>query len=153
MTRKKKRGYVYLIHFTTPLGHAQHYRGWTEDLEARIKAHRETTWEPCEPYQTDKGGTARGHKHGEGATILAACNYYGITWEVVRTWKGTLDLEARMRKTGHNRRICPACNPGTTNGHFDKPPKKKAVKKDLDPVPTDWPVPQAVEYEDAEIPF
>lgn len=33
-------GYIYLIHFVRPYKHAKHYLGWTQDLSARLTAHR-----------------------------------------------------------------------------------------------------------------
>lgn len=32
---------VYLIHFHSKLHHAQHYLGWTNDLERRVQEHRD----------------------------------------------------------------------------------------------------------------
>ncbi len=69
---------VYLIHFEQPLGdarnphgQAQHYIGFTDDLDARLDAHRK----------------------GNGSKIMAAVSRAGIGWTLARTWAGGRDLE------------------------------------------------------------
>lgn len=79
---------VYLIHFASKLsGHANHYLGYTADLDARIELHRS----------------------GGGAKILRAANEAGIEWHVVRTWKGGRTLERRLKKFKKSRQLCPVC--------------------------------------------
>lgn len=85
---------VYLIHFAEPIGNranrraqAQHYIGYTDDLEARIAAHRE----------------------GQGAAIMAGCKRAGVDWAVVRTWEGDRELERRLKRWHKARQLCPEC--------------------------------------------
>ena len=88
---------VYLIHFDAPLGdlcnprgRAQHYIGYTEDLEQRLEQHR----------------------NGNGSAIMAAVSEAGIGWRVVRTWEGGRDLERRLKRRKNSPRLCPICRLG-----------------------------------------
>lgn len=79
---------VYLIHFHSKLHHAQHYLGWTNDLEQRIEKHQ------C----------------GEGARLMAVIGKAGIRWEVSRVWpEGDRDLERRLKRWHKARTLCPIC--------------------------------------------
>ena len=90
-------GTIYLIHFTEHLEHAGHYIGYTaRDLEDRIADHLT----------------------GRGAKLMAAVVAAGISFEVVRTWQGDAVLEQRLKNLGGAARLCPVCNPGTTQGTF-----------------------------------
>jgi len=81
---------VYLLHFETPYRHAQHYVGFTEDLEARLERHRA----------------------GNGARLLEVVTQAGIAWELVRAWpRGSRELERAIKRAGHSPRLCPVCNP------------------------------------------
>lgn len=148
-------GTVYLIHFARKLAHAQHYLGWTTDLPARLKEHRAGRWEPCDPYKSPKYGTAVGQKTGDGALILAVCNYHGIEWDVVRTWDGTPQLEARFKRYKAYKPICPTCNgeKALTRGLF-LPRNLGEIVTPEEPLPaSDWPSYQYQENDDAELPF
>ena len=86
---------VYLLHFDAPLGDpskahgmAQHYIGYTDDLETRLEAHR----------------------RGNGAAIMAAVSRAGIGWQLVRTWEGGRDLERQLKRRKKARCLCPLCN-------------------------------------------
>lgn len=90
-------GTVYLIHFDKPLGdlanirgQAQHYLGYTDDLEARLERHRE----------------------GNGSAIMAAVVKSGITWHVVRTWEGDRTLERKLKQRKNSPKLCPICQNG-----------------------------------------
>jgi predicted GIY-YIG superfamily endonuclease len=90
-------GTVYLIHFETPLGdlsnprgQAQHYLGYTDDLEARLERHRE----------------------GNGSAIMAAVSEAGIGWRCVRTWEGDRTLERRLKDRHNSPKLCPVCKMG-----------------------------------------
>jgi len=85
---------VYLIHFDRPIGdldnprgQAQHYLGFTTDLDARLEAHRT----------------------GNGSAIMAAVSRAGVDWTVSRTWKGSRDLERRLKNQHNSPRLCPIC--------------------------------------------
>ncbi len=104
---------LYLIHFDAPLsGRAQHYLGWTDDVESRVAEHHATTWERYDEPQTLDGRRHNGCSHGSGATLIGAVNTAGIAWQVVRTWpKGSRQEERRLKKFHKLRVLCPICNP------------------------------------------
>jgi len=85
---------VYLIHFEHPLGdvgnphgQAQHYIGFTDDLGARLDAHRK----------------------GNGSKLMAAVSRAGIGWTLARTWAGGRDLERQLKRRKKARCLCPIC--------------------------------------------
>ena len=102
---------VYLIHIDEPVGriqtdetreqhghgprirqyqpHAQHYIGWTVNLDARV----------------------REHKSGHGAGLLRAATDQGLAWSVVRTWPGDWRLEKKLKARKESPSLCPICNP------------------------------------------
>jgi predicted GIY-YIG superfamily endonuclease len=84
-------GTIYLIHFEQPLKHAQHYIGWTRDLDKRVAEH----------------------KAGRGSALLAACVAQSISFEVVCTWEGDRYFERALKKRKHASRLCPCCSPKT----------------------------------------
>ena len=71
---------VYLIHFSKPFHHAQHYIGYTTNehyLKSRLK----------------------NHANGTGSKLMKAVNEAGIDYEVVRVWKdGDRNFERRLKK-------------------------------------------------------
>lgn len=78
---------VYLIHLETPLKHARHYLGFSENLPGRVQKHRS----------------------GQGATFMRAIAKEGISWHVSRIWEGNQEFE-RILKNQHNApRLCPTC--------------------------------------------
>jgi len=98
---------VYLLHFEPAFGHARHYLGWTDDLPARLRAHR----------------------GGNGANLVAHAVAAGCQIILVRYWVGDRGLEATFKQrrlrpspsTRNGRRLgaarslaefCPICNPG-----------------------------------------
>lgn len=78
---------VYLIHFKTKYKHAQHYLGFTDNLDERIKRHKE----------------------GHGAVLMSVITKEGIAWEVVRTWQGTRKKERTLKNRKKSRKLCPTC--------------------------------------------
>jgi len=85
---------VYLIHFERPIGdlnnprgQAQHYLGFTQDLEGRLQAHRT----------------------GNGSAIMAEVARQGIGWTLARTWEGGRDLERQLKNQHNSPRLCPIC--------------------------------------------
>jgi predicted GIY-YIG superfamily endonuclease len=87
VTARSEPGTVYLLHFHTPYKHAQHYTGWTSDLDARLAEH------------------ATGH----GARLLQVISASGINWTLARTWPGTRRRERQLKNQGGASRRCPAC--------------------------------------------
>jgi hypothetical protein len=90
-------GTVYLIHFdrqignpNTPHGQAQHYLGYTKDLDVRLARH----------------ASGNGARRME---VIAAER--GIAWQLARTWTGDRALERRLKHQKNGPRLCPICNP------------------------------------------
>jgi predicted GIY-YIG superfamily endonuclease len=88
------KGTIYLIHFDQPIGNrskprgmAQHYIGYALDLASRLAEHA----------------------NGDGARIMAAVVAYGISWKVVRMWKGGRKEERKLKNRKKARKICPIC--------------------------------------------
>ena len=85
---KQPLGTVYLLHFSTPFGHAKHYTGWATNLAARLNHHAK----------------------GTGANLLKHAAAAGITWTVARTWEGkTKSFERSLKNRGGASRVCPLC--------------------------------------------
>lgn len=85
--RQQPTGTIYLLHFLSPYKHAQHYLGWTTDLDERL----------------------RQHFTGTGARLLQVVTAAGISCEVTRTWTGTRTLERQLKNQKNSRRLCPLC--------------------------------------------
>ena len=86
-------GTIYLLHFSgrTKRGQ-QHYLGWTSNIERRITQLR----------------------LGSGAGVTRNAVAEGLKLTVARTWKGTPDLETRLKEWSRQGRkgfsgICPFC--------------------------------------------
>ncbi len=80
----------YLIHFDKPVGgsKAQHYLGFSTDLQRRVASHRAST---------TSGLTGR-------------ANRAGIPWRVVRVWRDAdLDSEKALKRLG-GVNLCPICS-------------------------------------------
>ena len=90
-----KKGYVYVLHFHEKLGHAQHYTGWTVDVEARIAKHRV----------------------GTGGRLPAVFASLGVSFTVGRIWTCATTNEARSlewrikHKWKKVHRYCTECHP------------------------------------------
>lgn len=85
-------GDIYLIHFdegipNRPGAQAQHYLGWTGDLESRLLAHA----------------------NGSGSKLMAEIERRGIGWACVRTWRGDRHMERKLKSQKNARRLCPTC--------------------------------------------
>ncbi len=91
---------VYLLHFERPIGNpanprgqAQHYLGFTDNLEQRIEQHR---------------------KGWSGSAIVRAFHDQGIPFVVARTWDAGRDQERYFKQHGkHASRLCPVCRAAT----------------------------------------
>ena len=81
-------GVIYLLHFERSYHHARHYLGYTDDLEARVAAHRA----------------------GHGSPLVAAAVRDGIEFCVAATWPGDRREERRLHRYRNSpRRLCPIC--------------------------------------------
>jgi hypothetical protein len=78
---------IYLLHYDRPLHHAQHYLGFTDDLDAR---------------------TTR-HLTGFGGRLPAVFSELGISFTIARTWDGDRTLERKLKKRKNGRKLCPIC--------------------------------------------
>jgi len=91
-------GTAYLLHFDKPYKHAQHYLGWTSDLDRRLKSHEDGNRERC--------------------VLTYVIHKAGITWKLVRTWDGPLAMEKKLKALKNSRLLCPVCNPNGKSGEF-----------------------------------
>ena len=85
---------VYILHLATPLAHARHYTGFSQNgrtLKERIAHHH--------------AGTA----HCRFTEVL---HELGIGFEVARVFKNAdRTFERKLKNTKHVARYCPICNP------------------------------------------
>jgi predicted GIY-YIG superfamily endonuclease len=80
---------VYLIHFDKPYKHAQHYIGYTANLNQRM-------------YDHELGS--------KGARLLQVVRAAGINFHVVRTWpEGDRKLERYLKNRKKSSCYCPVC--------------------------------------------
>ena len=88
---------VYLIHMDDKLTlGAQHYIGWSTNMAARTKSHR--------------NGTSR-------SRFMAEVRRRGINWRVVKVWKGEdYNLEHKLKHNGHYDKLCPTCRTNNKTG-------------------------------------
>jgi predicted GIY-YIG superfamily endonuclease len=78
---------VYLLHFSAPYCHAQHYMGTTDDLDARLVLHMT----------------------GRGARLVEVIVNAGLSFTLARTWKGGRRLERQLKRRHEAPRLCPIC--------------------------------------------
>jgi predicted GIY-YIG superfamily endonuclease len=82
-------GTVYLLHFSRPYRHAQHYVGFTTDLERRIKQH----------------------KRGSSSPLVRCAVEEGIEIILARAWESvTVSFETWLHSSGHRSLACPICS-------------------------------------------
>ena len=80
---------VYLIHFDKKYKHAQHYIGFTENLDQRLHDHEHST---------------------RGARLLQVVKDAGINFSVVRTWPdGDRTFERHLKNMKKSSCYCPVC--------------------------------------------
>lgn len=82
-------GTIYLLHFAEPYRHAQHYIGWTLDLEHRLHEHR------------------TGARHA--GRLPQVFHEHGIGFTLARTWIGDRNRERAIKRQGGAGRACPLC--------------------------------------------
>jgi len=91
----KTKAYVYILHFSQKIGHAQHYTGWTVNVEARLAKHRA----------------------GNGGRLPAVFAERGIPFWVGKVFLCVNNNEARSlewhlkHRSKHVRRYCTTCTP------------------------------------------
>lgn len=85
------KGFVYMLHFETPIcpgrHTCQHYIGYADDIAARLQAH----------------------ETGHGARLTQVARALGIGWRVVRLWRGDRGLERTLKNRKYGPRLCPIC--------------------------------------------
>lgn len=91
-------GYIYLLHYREKLsGHAQHYMGWTNNIENRIFEHIEGREKKCKlTYEFAKAG---------------------IPFIISKLWFGTRDFERKLKNQRNHPRHCTCCNGNLKNVH------------------------------------
>lgn len=100
----RQASYIYLLHFTTPVGHARHYLGSTNDVERRLAEHRA----------------------GVGARLPQVAVIRGAELILARTWKGGRMKERAIKDAYHHAftALCPLCSAGAGSQ-----PKRATVTK------------------------
>lgn len=85
----------YLLHYEHPIGNldnprgkAQHYLGYTDNLQRRLADHR-----------TGSNGSA----------LTRAFNQQGIGFTLARTWLGDRTREKKLKRAHNHPRLCPIC--------------------------------------------
>lgn len=81
---------AYLIHFSQPFGHAQHYIGITRKgrAEERLAEHRS----------------------GKGAVLCRHASQAGVELILAKVWPGVpRSYELQLKARGSAKRICPIC--------------------------------------------
>jgi predicted GIY-YIG superfamily endonuclease len=78
---------IYLLHFHSPLKHARHYLGSTDNLDERLAAHRK----------------------GQGARLMEVIAAAGIEFTLARTWEGGRTEERKLKRRKEGPRLCPLC--------------------------------------------
>lgn len=108
----------YLVHLDEPMAHAQHYIGFATGgragVERRLHVHRNSIWEPPAEYEGlafgDRlpGKVIASGRH-KGSRFLAAANFYGIQWHLVRLFPGGERVEHELKALRAGNRLCPVC--------------------------------------------
>lgn len=80
-------GFIYLVHFDRPYKHARHYLGFSENLDARLKAHH----------------------NGAGARLLRVVREAGINFKLSQVWIGTKSLERKLKNRKKSSDFCTIC--------------------------------------------
>jgi len=106
---------VYILHFETPLHHAKHYVGFSQNkrtLKQRLEHHKHTNWTPPEP------GEKIGKCTGPGANFMGVVNHFGIEWKLAKVFQNAdRNFERKLKNTNNTARYCPICNPKATDYH------------------------------------
>jgi hypothetical protein len=84
-------GTVYLLHFSGPVGHAQHYVGWTEGVDPQPRFQR--------------------HLSGRGSPLVRAAIRLGLTVTLACHVPGNRANERVLKRRKSTRDYCPLCSP------------------------------------------
>ena len=97
-------GYIYLLHFERPISDrhtCQHYLGYTSRrLFIRIQDHRKGT--------------------RSAARLTQVAKERGISFRVVRTWRGTRNDERRLKNRKEGPYLCPVCQGRKPRGYLSR---------------------------------
>ena len=81
-------GTVYLLHFSRPFGHAQHYIGFSREVDGRLEEQL----------------------RGNGAQLVRRVIEAGIEITLAKEWEGVpLTFEYQLKNRGGARKYCPVC--------------------------------------------
>lgn len=84
---------VYLIHISGKVAHAQHYIGYTTDVQRRYREHNNCT--------------------KAASPLLVAAKAMGHTLTLARVWpEGDRKLERQLKNRKKARCMCPLCREG-----------------------------------------
>jgi hypothetical protein len=81
-------GFIYLLHWYHRSGRVEHYIGWTQDLEARLKAH-----------YSGSGGCPTTRRYRRAS----------MRGKLVRLWRGTMWGERKLQQALSFPLDCPVC--------------------------------------------
>lgn len=83
--------YVYLLHFSGKVAHAQHYLGSADYVAIRVEEHRS----------------------GRGARLTQGAIGRGLSLLLARVWKGDRTREREIKEAYNHsfRALCPICTP------------------------------------------
>jgi predicted GIY-YIG superfamily endonuclease len=82
----------YLLHFGNPVKGAQHYLGWSVDIQRRMRVHLA----------------------GRGARLVKQALRAGVTVELVRIWALADRQQERLLKRRTPKSYCPRCTRSST---------------------------------------
>ena len=77
----------YLLHFERPIYRAQHYLGWSNNIDKRVAQH----------------------SRGKGARLVAQALAAGIRVDLVRVWTDVDKARERSLKRSGPKGYCPTC--------------------------------------------
>lgn len=83
-------GYVYILHFSQPIcptHPCQHYTGYAEDIDQRIRQHQQ----------------------GTGSRLCQVAKQRNIRFCLAELLKGERDLERRIKAYKNSKKMCPIC--------------------------------------------
>jgi predicted GIY-YIG superfamily endonuclease len=82
---------VYLLHFSRRICSSrptQHYIGWTNDLDERLREHRK----------------------GKGSRLCQVARDRGITFALAEVWIGDRQFERKLKNYKNAPKFCPICD-------------------------------------------